>query len=106
MLRQMTSIRFDPEHIEEAGDSSTSARQITSLLGKAITTGQVAARLVEGGTVAGGAASGALVLFTDSRCELRVVHAAGAVPPPARFDRTFPLNASFPLVDAVRLRQE
>jgi signal transduction histidine kinase len=106
MLRHITALEFDSEHIEEALEGSRSAWHTRPLLGKAITTGQVAAFLVEGGAVAGGASSGALVVMADSRRELKVVHAAGALAPPTRIDRTFPLTASFPLVDAVRLRQE
>src|SRR5258707_341423 len=53
MLRHITALEFDSEHMKEALEGSRSAWHTRSLLGKAITTGQVAAFLVEGGTVAG-----------------------------------------------------
>ena len=51
MLRHITALEFDSEHIEEALEGSGSAWHTRPLLGKAITTGQVAAFLVEGGAV-------------------------------------------------------
>lgn len=106
MLGQLTTPHIDPGYDKEAIAGSARVWQVTGGLGKAVTTGQVATFVVEGGLVAGGASSGALVVLTEQRRELRVVHAIGAMAQSVRFGRTFSLSASFPLVDAVRSRRE
>jgi hypothetical protein len=106
MLGQLTKAQIDLEYVQEAADGSARMWQAVAGLGKAMTLGQVATYLVEAGLVASGASSGALVVLTDDRRELRLVHAIGAIAEPVGLDRHLPLSASFPLVDAVRSRQE
>jgi signal transduction histidine kinase len=106
MLGKFTTPQLDPGRNKEAVDGSTRVWRAMGGLGKAVTTGQVATFVVEGGFVAGGASSGALVVLTDERRELRLVHAIGAMPESPRFGHSFPLSASFPLADAVRSRRE
>jgi signal transduction histidine kinase len=106
MLGQLTKAQIDLEYVQEAADGSARMWQAVAGLGKAVTLGQVATYLVEAGLVASGASSGALVVLTDDRRELRLVHAIGAIAEPVGLDRHLPLSASFPLVDAVRSRQE
>jgi signal transduction histidine kinase len=75
-------------------------------LARAVTSTQVAGVLVEAGLDAVGAISGALVMLTDDRRELRLIHAVGHMPERSRRDQRFPLTARFPLVEAVRSERE
>lgn len=106
LLKRMTTPHIGLEYVEEAIGGSAQVRQAIGELGRAISRAQVATSLVEGGLAALGASCGAMVELTDDRRELRVAHAVGALAGAPRSERPFPLTAAFPLVDAVRSRQD
>lgn len=80
--------------------------QVFARLERAISSTQVARVVVEAGQLAAGASSGALVVLTPDRTELRVLCALGDVDGPASTETVLSLGARFPLSDAVRERRE
>jgi signal transduction histidine kinase len=105
MREQLTAHRSIPEP-EESGDRLTALDQVFARIDRAITSRQVATALVEGGRDAAGAQSGALVLLTPERQDLRVMYATGDGMGRATHHQTLPMTARFPLADVVRTRRE
>jgi signal transduction histidine kinase len=106
-LTQLTSPHLELTYRRDAFDSSESTGPTVAALSRAITTMQAARILVEGGLQAVRAASGAVVLFTEERQALRVVHSVGGMADEfGRESQRLLTSTRYPLVDAARLRRE
>jgi signal transduction histidine kinase len=98
--------RFDLQDVREEIDGSPRVNQAIVELARAVTSTQVAQVLLRAGVTAVGATSGAIVLLTEDRRDLRVVHAVGRMAETLQGERRFPLTSDFPLVEVVRSRDE
>jgi signal transduction histidine kinase len=105
MHGQLTAHRINPEEAY-ATDGVARLDQVFARLDRAITSEQVASAIVDGGRLATGASSGALVLLTPDRRELRIVYADGDGQAPVGQQESLRVSAHFPLCDVVRTRQE
>jgi K+-sensing histidine kinase KdpD len=105
MLAHLATPHTDPEGTRTA-DGLSMLDEILAQLGRAVTSAQVGKILVEGGMFTAGATDGALVLLSDDRTELRVVHIVGGVTGTAPTDGSLPLTARSPLAEVVRSRSE
>jgi hypothetical protein len=92
--------RFDLQDVKEEIDASARANQAMAELARAVTSTQVAEVLLRAGVTAAGATSGAMMLLTEGRRELRLVHAVGRLAESFQRERRFPLTSDFPLVRA------
>lgn len=92
--------------MREAVDRSATIQRALGRLDRAVTSAQVARALVEAGVSSADASSGALVLLTDDRRELRIVYAAGEAAESGDAERRLPLTANVPLAEVVRSRRE
>ena len=104
-------MQFTPTHTHVAAVEDTlhdlrRADATIAALGRAVRSTQAARILVEGGAIAVGATSGVLVLLTDARRTLKLVHRVGVATESLSPERRLQLSARFPLVDAVRSRRE
>ena len=106
MLGHLTTSQSDFEYMGEAVHRSVSVRRALARLDRAVTSAQVARALVEAGRSSAEATSGALVLLTDDRRELRVVYAATDTAEYGGPERRLPLTANVPLAEVVRSRRE
>jgi signal transduction histidine kinase len=106
MFGQLRTTDADVAYREDPADRSTWPRAELMRLDRAVTSDQVARAVVEGGMSSTQATSGALVLLTEDRHEVRVVYAVGDIAEPAVAERRLPLNDNFPLVEVVRTRKE
>ncbi|HEV3050179.1 MAG TPA: GAF domain-containing protein, partial [Longimicrobium sp.] len=75
---------------------------VTARLGTALTPGEVAAAVVGEGVAALGARSGSIALLDAARSVVEIAGAVGYPPEALERFRTLPLDAEFPLTDAVR----
>jgi signal transduction histidine kinase len=106
ILGQLTKPQQQFQYVGSAIDSSARVRQVIANLLRAVTANQVAATLIEGGMTSVDANSGAVVLLTDDRRALRLVHAVGRMAKAVHHERRFSLSTNFPLAEVVRSRQE
>jgi signal transduction histidine kinase len=106
MLGQLTTPQIDLHYVGEAVDGSVSVQRALGKLDRAVTPAQVARALVEGGVSSARATSGALVLLTDNRRELRVIYGTGDATECGDAGRRLPTTANVPLAEVVRSRRE
>jgi signal transduction histidine kinase len=106
MLGRSVTPRIDLHSTGQVVDRSPIMQRALARLDRAVTSEQVARALVEAGVSSTDASSGALVLLTDDRQELRVVYAAGRVTGSTNPERRLPLTANVPLAEVVRSRRE
>ncbi|MGQ0602131.1 MAG: PAS domain S-box protein [Anaerolineales bacterium] len=85
---------------ERAAERTARLHALTAALSSALTPLEVADVILNQGRLALGADAGALLLLTQDRSALEVVHSVGF--PEAGIARQFPLTAPFPAAEAVR----
>jgi signal transduction histidine kinase len=105
MRAQLIAHRINPEYADTT-EGLPQLDHVFATLDRAITSAQVAGAVVEGGRVSAGAISGAVVLLTPDRRDLRVAYARDDVTGRVARDGYMPLSARLPLGDVVRSRQE
>src|SRR3979411_2950081 len=103
MLQQLTTPQLDQQErdeVEDVGDAIDGPAAVLHAiaeLARAVTSSPAALVLLNGGVAAVGATSGALVLFTEQRGDLRLVEAIPRVPGVVQRERRFQLTDNFPL---------
>ena len=106
MLGHVATPKIDIHYIRQAVGHSATVQRALGRLDTAVTSSQVARALVDAGVSSADASSGALVLLTDDRCELRVAYAVGEAGESGHAERRLPLTANVPLAEVVRSRRE
>ena len=106
MLGHVATPKIDIHYIRQAVDHSATVQRALGRLDTAVTSSQVARALVEAGVSSADASSGAVVLLTDDRRELRVTYAVGEAGESGHAERRLPLTANVPLAEVMRSRRE
>ncbi len=87
-------------------DAPAIVQEVLDALSGRITTLETAATLVHGGVAAFGAVGGALLMLTEDRQAVRVIHSVGRTASSLQARRRFPLTAESPISEVIQSHQD